>query len=327
MNESSNNPVDDRSGIGETITTALRQPSILRVMLGLAATVVVLVGMRLAAPILNPILFAVILALLFSPIYGWLRRHRIPTPLALIIMLVGLTILFLGLFLNAWCELRSPLQQISESQPRTTKLLVEPDTEIVQRYPRHQASSQAFQLRGPLPPEAEGIEELVVDRLHDLAYSSYPSSQALGPVPLAGVALGRVDDAHPVAFQPASMVFFALKALVGYVGSPGRRSHARQPRVRSMPDGEEGLGHLLVGGRSSTEAKTHDDIRRIDSQEQTEALVPSQAIAPSDVCPTGQPSFTSALCISNGHRRTVQGFVRTSLSLHDLYQVQGHFLD
>src|SRR5215203_4800344 len=46
MNESSNNQADDTSGIGETITTALRQPSILlRVMLGLAATVVVLVGM------------------------------------------------------------------------------------------------------------------------------------------------------------------------------------------------------------------------------------------------------------------------------------------
>jgi len=99
MNEASNNPVDDRSGIGETITTALRQPSFLRVMLFLATTVVVFVGMRLSAPILDPILFAVILALLFSPIYGWLRRHRIPTPLALIIMLVGLTVLFLGLFL------------------------------------------------------------------------------------------------------------------------------------------------------------------------------------------------------------------------------------
>jgi AI-2 transport protein TqsA len=97
MNEASNNPVDDRSGIGETITTALRQPSILRVMLGLAATVVVFVGMRLAAPILDPILFAVILALLFSPIYAWLRRHRIPTPLALVIMLVGLTLLFLAI--------------------------------------------------------------------------------------------------------------------------------------------------------------------------------------------------------------------------------------
>src|SRR5918996_131401 len=99
MNEFSNNQADDRSGIGETITTALRQPSILRVMLGLAATVVVLVGMRLAAPILNPILFAVVLSLLFSPIYAWLRRHRIPTPLALVIMLVGLSVLFLGIFL------------------------------------------------------------------------------------------------------------------------------------------------------------------------------------------------------------------------------------
>jgi AI-2 transport protein TqsA len=99
MDESSNNPVDARSGIGKTITTALRQPSILRVMLGLAAMVVVFVGMRLAAPILNPILFALVLSLLFSPIYAWLRRRRIPTPLALVIMLVGLTILFVGIFL------------------------------------------------------------------------------------------------------------------------------------------------------------------------------------------------------------------------------------
>src|SRR5829696_7095357 len=98
MNESSNNPLDDRSGITEAITTTLRQPSFLRVMLFLATTVVVFVGMRLSAPILNPILFAVILALLFSPIYAWLRRRRIPTPLALVLMLVGLTVLFLGLF-------------------------------------------------------------------------------------------------------------------------------------------------------------------------------------------------------------------------------------
>jgi predicted PurR-regulated permease PerM len=76
MNESSNNPVDDRSGIVETIKTALRQPSFLRVMLVLATTVVVFVGMRLAAPILDPILFAVVLALLVSPIYAWLRRRR-----------------------------------------------------------------------------------------------------------------------------------------------------------------------------------------------------------------------------------------------------------
>jgi AI-2 transport protein TqsA len=97
MSETSGNPVDGKSGIGETITTALRQPSFLRVMLLLAALVVVFVGMRMAAPILDPIFFAVVLALLFSPIYAWLRRRQVPTPLALVIMLVGLSVLFLGL--------------------------------------------------------------------------------------------------------------------------------------------------------------------------------------------------------------------------------------
>jgi AI-2 transport protein TqsA len=98
MNESTNNPADERAGIGKAVTAALRQPSYLRVMLVLAATVVVLVGIHLSAPILNPILFAVVLSLLFNPVYSWLRRRGLPTPLALLIMLVGLTILFVALF-------------------------------------------------------------------------------------------------------------------------------------------------------------------------------------------------------------------------------------
>jgi AI-2 transport protein TqsA len=98
MNEPANASANRQTGITEALTTALRQPSFLRVMLVIATTVVALIGMRLAAPILNPILFAVVLSLLFSPIYAWLLHRRIPTPLALIIMLVGLTILFGGLF-------------------------------------------------------------------------------------------------------------------------------------------------------------------------------------------------------------------------------------
>src|SRR5215211_6166056 len=97
MNESSSNPASDSAGIAETITTTLRQPSFLRVMLVLSATVVVLVGIRLGAPILNPIFFAVVLSLLFSPVYSWLKRRGLPAPLALLIMLVLLTVLFVGL--------------------------------------------------------------------------------------------------------------------------------------------------------------------------------------------------------------------------------------
>jgi AI-2 transport protein TqsA len=97
VSESSNYPAGERTSISEAVTTALRQPSFLRVMLVLAATVVVLVGIRLGAPILNPILFAVVLTLLFSPVYSWLLRRGLPAPLALLGMLVLLTVLFLGL--------------------------------------------------------------------------------------------------------------------------------------------------------------------------------------------------------------------------------------
>src|SRR5215208_6134850 len=66
-----------------------QRASFARVLFILAAAVVVLVGVRLSAPVLNPILFAVVFCLLFSPVYGWLLR-RLPTGLALMIMFVGL---------------------------------------------------------------------------------------------------------------------------------------------------------------------------------------------------------------------------------------------
>jgi predicted PurR-regulated permease PerM len=45
----------------------------------------------------NPLMMAILLALIFGPIYGWLAR-RLPTWLALVLMLVGLVALFVGLF-------------------------------------------------------------------------------------------------------------------------------------------------------------------------------------------------------------------------------------
>ena len=92
-----NDPTDGRGGVSEAVA-ALRQTSFLRVMLILAATVVVLVGIRLSAPILNPIFFAVVLTLLFSPIYSWLKSRGLPSPLALVIMLVVIAAIFIALF-------------------------------------------------------------------------------------------------------------------------------------------------------------------------------------------------------------------------------------
>jgi hypothetical protein len=63
-----------------------------------------------------------------------------------------------------------------------------------------------------------------------------------------------------------------------------------------MPDGEEGLAHLLVGSRSAREAEARDDARRICGHEQTEPLLPSPRLLDhSDVGESGQPPLTAAL--------------------------------
>src|SRR5918995_6996009 len=201
--------------------------------------------------------------------------------------------------LNAWCELRSPTQQVCKGQARTTELIVEPDAEVVQRHPRRQASPQSLKLMGPLPPEAEGVEQLLVDALHDLADARDPPPQTFGPASLAGVAFGRMDDVRSVTLEPPEVVFSALEALVGYVGSRSGRAHADEPSVGLGSQDEEGFRHLLVGCGSGREAEARYDPGRVRGGQQAETFVPSQAVGPSDVRTTGQPSMSPALTVSD----------------------------
>ena len=225
------------------------------------------------------------------------------------------------------CIVNSPSHQIRELQPRPTEMVVEPDTKVVQRHPRRQSSTQTLDLVGTLPPEAEGIEELVVDRLDDLTDGGNPSPQTLGPASLLGVSLGRVNNLRPVAFEPTLMVLGALEAFVGYVRATTERADATQPGVRSGSYGEEGLGQGLVGAGGTAEAEAGDHPRRIDCGEQGEALVPSYAVGPSDVGLPCEPSMSPALGVPYGHRRAVQGLVRTLRSLQQSYKMQDESLD
>src|SRR5215210_2756273 len=229
--------------------------------------------------------------------------------------------------LNAWCELRSPSQQVGEGQTGATKLLVEPHAEVVQRYPRRQTRSQTLKVVGTLSPQAEGIEQLVVDRLHDLPYPGNPLPQALGPASLTGVALGRMDHIRTIAFEPAPVVLRALEALVGYIGPRESRAHADEPSVRSGSQGEEGLGQRLVGYGGGPETKARYGSRWSDSSQKGEAFVPPYTVGPTDVGLSGEPAIPPALGVSDGHGRTVQGLVSTLRSLHQLREVQGHLLD
>ena len=79
----------------------MQRPSILKPLLILAGSVILLAGMHFAASILTPILLAIFIAVLLSPIYGWLKR-RMPGGLAVLLtlfVLVGVAI-FLALLIG-----------------------------------------------------------------------------------------------------------------------------------------------------------------------------------------------------------------------------------
>ncbi len=63
--------------------------TILRPLLIIASVVLLLGAMRLAAPILNPLLLALVITLLCNPIYVWLQRRGLPAWVALLIMIGG----------------------------------------------------------------------------------------------------------------------------------------------------------------------------------------------------------------------------------------------
>src|SRR3954468_7070586 len=95
---------------------------------------------------------------------------------------------------------------------------------------------------GPLPPQTESVEQLIVDALYDLTDAGYPAPEQLGPYFTAGVALGRADEPRPVRSNRATVC-----------DSPPLRSPCRShkgPRRRPSPHSEAlGLARLLVGRR------------------------------------------------------------------------------
>src|SRR5829696_9488288 len=126
---------------------------------------------------------------------------------------------------------------------------------------------------GTLPPQTEGIEELVVDRLHDLTERSHPLPQTLGPGHF-GIALGRMEHLSSIALQPTPVVFSSLEAFVGHVDPREGRTHADEPRVGASPQREEALCQRLVCGGGGAETETRDHPRRLYGGQNREALVP-----------------------------------------------------
>ncbi len=68
-----------------------------RILLGGAAFVVLVAGMRAASELLVPFMLSIFISIISAPPLFWLKRHRVPTSLAVLIVIVAIVTLVFGL--------------------------------------------------------------------------------------------------------------------------------------------------------------------------------------------------------------------------------------
>ncbi len=117
--------------------------------------------------------------------------------------------------------MRSPVHQVRKGQQWSAKLAIKPHTEVMESHLRRHTRLKPAEVMRSFAIEAEGMPELLIHGLYDLAYSSQPASEPLGPWH-AAVALRWADDLSAIGPPPGLMVGVPLEALVDDVGPAGR---------------------------------------------------------------------------------------------------------
>lgn len=75
---------------GGNVGNIVRESSPFRLVVSMAAVVIILGGLRASAGFISPILLAIFFAILITPIYNWLMHRGLPTWLAMLLVLVGI---------------------------------------------------------------------------------------------------------------------------------------------------------------------------------------------------------------------------------------------
>src|SRR5262245_24177385 len=162
--------------------------------------------------------------------------------------------------------MRLPVHQVCKGQPGPTKLLIQPDAEVMQGNLRGQARLQPTELMGAFSIQAEGMMELIMDRLHNLADTREPAPQRLGPRPLT-IPPRRTNDLGAVARPPRRMVRLALKALVNDIRTQRGSPDTGQARLGLATQGKKGVCQRLILGAGCPNAKAGDHSYRVHRQQ------------------------------------------------------------
>ena len=101
--------------------------SLNRILLSAAGFVIIVAGMRVASPILVPFLLAFFIAILCAPPLFWLQQKKVPQPLAIVILVLGIAVIgglmatLLGSSLNSFINSLPAYQ--AQLEQWTTSLL------------------------------------------------------------------------------------------------------------------------------------------------------------------------------------------------------------
>jgi predicted PurR-regulated permease PerM len=93
-----------------------------RLLLGAAAFVVLVAGMRAASELLVPFMLSVFIAIISAPPLFWLKRKGVPTPLAVIIVIVAIFIIAFGLGILVGSSVDDFAQNLPHYQSRLNTL-------------------------------------------------------------------------------------------------------------------------------------------------------------------------------------------------------------
>ena len=122
--------------------------------------------------------------------------------------------------------MRSPVHQVRKGQQWSAKLSIEPHTEVMESHLRRHTRLKPAEVMRSFAIEAEGMPELLLHGLHDLAYARPPASEPRGPRH-AAMALRWADDPRAIGPPPGLVEGVPLEALVDDIRPTGREARTR----------------------------------------------------------------------------------------------------
>ena len=214
-----------------------------------------------------------------------------------------------------------PINQVSKSQRRPLQKDIEPNAKIVQADLGCQASLKSRKSMGTFFGQTKGVEQFVKNALDALTQVRQPTSPLFGPFQLASL-MWRRDHLSIKLFSPALMRLVTRKPFIGDVAALCLVPSAPQLLVGHGTNSQEGLHQKLIMGTCRTKTIAGDHPFLCDRDQHMEPFIPPNAIAPTNIGLTSQPTRSTPFRISCRNARGIHALIVAVLCIAQCDQMQ-----